>query len=92
MRAIILIPALTVLTLETRPNLRSHPDSIPNLDGLDLGTDFNRFTDDLVPDAQGHGRITPAAGDGVHVGAADTAADDADVDVPGSEDFGGELG
>ena len=91
MRAVVLIVALAVPALQTRPDLRSYADPVADFDGLDFGPDFDCLADDFVADGEGERTLTPSAVDGVHVAATDTAALDADVDVVVAEGFGGEL-
>lgn len=91
MRAIVLIVALALRALEARPDLRSDADAVADLDRLDGGPDFHGLADDLVADADGRGRVAPAARDGVHVGAADAAALDLDVDIVVTKLLGLEL-
>ena len=67
MRAIILIVALALRALQARPYLRTHPDTIADLDGLDLVSDLHGVADDFVTDRQGERCITPAAVDGMDV-------------------------
>ena len=67
MRAVILIVALALRALQARPYLRTYADTVADLDRLDLVSDFDGVSDDLVADRQGKRGITPAAVDGVYV-------------------------
>ena len=80
-RAVVLVGSLAVGALEAGPDLRADADTIALLDGLDVLADSDSLAHDLVAYAERTLKLAPAAGDGVHVRAADAAALDLDIDV-----------
>ena len=74
MRAVILVVRLADLTIETSPDLGSNAYSVANFDCRHLVADFDCFANDLVADAEGEVSLAPASGDGVYIGATDTAS------------------
>lgn len=59
----------------------TYAHAIADLDGSDLVADLDGLADDLVADTDGQGSLAPAAVDGVHIAATDTACLDLDVDI-----------
>ena len=92
MRAIVLILCSAQLTLHARPDLGADADAIALLDVLDGLSDLDGLANHFVADAERALEFTPAAGDGVDVGAANAAALDLDIDVVVLERLGLELG
>lgn len=91
MHAISLIVVLALLALQTRVDLGADADALALLDQRHFGPDPHRFPDDFVAAAEGEVLGAPAAGDGVHVGAADAAGFDLHVDIVVFEWLGFEL-
>lgn len=91
MWAIILVVTLALWTFQARPNLSTHAHSIPSLDRLDFGSNLDGVADDFVTDCQRHGSLAPPSIDCVHIGPADTATFNLDVDVMVTELLGFEL-
>jgi hypothetical protein len=91
MWAVILIVTLALLALETRPNLCSNTDTVPNLDAGHLVADLDSMANDLVSNADGKRNFAPAPGNGVNIRGAHPAALDLDIDVVGAELLGFEL-
>ena len=91
MWAIILVVTRALLALHARPDLGSNTDAVSHLAPGHLIANLDSMTNDLVADANGKRDSAPAAGEGVNIGAADTAALDLDVDVVGSEPLSFEL-
>lgn len=89
-RTVVLVVALAVLALQTRPDLRAHADAVAHFDCLDGLPDADCVPDDFVPDGQGGGVGAPSV-KFVDVAAADAARVDFDIDVGGLEGLGGEL-
>ena len=91
MRAVILVIVLAVLAFQASPDLSTNTNAISNLDFFYVLTNFDGTSDDLVAYTDGHGCITPASVDRVHIAATDTTAFGFDVDVVVGERFGFEL-
>ncbi len=92
LRAIVFVIALTLLTLQTTPNLCANAHTISDLNPrLTFWANSNGCPDDFMADAQWKGSFPPSAGYGVHIGAADAAAFDFDIDVVVFKVFGFEL-
>lgn len=91
MRAVILIVALALFALQTRPDLCSHADSVADFDGLHFVTHFDGMANDLVTDTDWERTVAPSTVNGVDIGTADTAAFDTDIDVVLVELLGLEL-
>ena len=80
-RAIVFLICLAKFAFQARLDLSTYANSVANLDGGHLVADLDSSTDDLVTDTDGKGAVTPAASDGVDIGAADTTALNLDVNV-----------
>jgi hypothetical protein len=92
MRAIVLIVRLAKFALQARLDLSTNANAIPNLELCDLITDGDNSTDDFVTDAEwGYAEFAPASGNGVDVGAANTAALVDGINIMRFEVLGGEL-
>lgn len=81
MWAIVLVVALALRALQARPDLSTNTGTVANLECRDLRSNFYDLADNLVADSNGCWGFTPASCDGVHIGTADTAALDLDVDI-----------
>lgn len=80
--AVILICGLALRALETRPDLGSHAHAVSLLDpGPDSLADLDSLADDLVADTERPFVVTPAARDGVDIGAAHAARLDLHVNI-----------
>ena len=90
--AVVLLVGLAVGAGQIGADLGADADAVAGLGRLDVGADLEHAADDFVADADGQGTVAPAAIDGVHVGAADAAAVDGDVDITRFERLEGELG
>src|SRR4051794_32126069 len=91
MRAVVLVGSFAVGALEASPDLCADTDAITLLDGLHILADPDGLANDLVAYAERALELAPPAGDGVHVGAADAAALDLDVNVGLSKGLGLEF-
>lgn len=89
--AVVLVVALALRALETRPNLSANTDAVALFYILDAFAHLDCLADDLVAYADRSVSLAPTAGDSVNIGAADTAALDLDVDVIITEGLGLEL-
>ena len=85
MRAVVLVIALAILAFQARRNLSANTNTVANLDGRHLVTNFDGFPNDLVSDTKGQWGFSPATGDAVDVGTANTAGVDLDVDITVTE-------
>lgn len=85
MRAVVLVITLAILAFQARRNLSADTNTVADLDGRHLVTDFDGFTNDLVSDTEGQWCLSPAACDAMNVGTADTAGVNLDVDVSVTE-------
>lgn len=90
-RAVVLVVALALWALQASPDLSTHTNTVALLDRLDLRADLDGLAYNLMPDTDRKWRATPSAIDGVHVGSADTAAFNLDINVVVTKDFGFEL-
>lgn len=52
MRAVVLVVTLAHLALQTSPDLRTDADTVSNLDGGHLGTDFDGLADNFVTNTE----------------------------------------
>lgn len=91
MRAVVLIVGLAELALQAGLDLSADTNTVSNLDGRHLVTDFDRLANDLMTDANGERAIAPTASDGMNIRAANPAALDFDVDITVFELFRFEL-
>lgn len=81
-RAVVLLVRFAVVAREIGTNLGSNASAIADLEILDLGTDFDDLADDFVAYAERKRDLfSPAAGDGVNVGRANTTCVDGNVDI-----------
>lgn len=62
-------------------DLRANANAVAHFHGLHFGPYFHSLAYDLVTDAERHWSFAPAAGDLVHIAAADAAAIDCNVDI-----------
>ena len=90
-RAVVLLICLAELTLHTGTDLRAHTHTVSDFYGLDLGANFDCLANDFVANAYGQWALSPAASDGMNVGATDPARVDFNVDVVVFELFWLEL-
>lgn len=81
MRAIVFVLALADIALQASPDFSADADPVSLLDERHSLADSDGFAYDLVADAEWSLEIAPATGEGVYVGAADTAALNLDVDI-----------
>ena len=81
MWAIILIVALALWALQTRPDLGTDTSTVADLECRDLGANFYNFANDFMANGDGSWRFTPTSSDGMDIGTADTTALDLDVDI-----------
>ena len=91
MRAVILVVALALWTLQARPDLSADTDAVANLHSLDFRSNQDSLTNNFVTDANGKRSIAPAAVDGMNVRSADTAAFNLNVNIVVTELLGFEL-
>lgn len=91
MRAVVLVLALAEVALQTRPDFSTDTDAVSLLDERHCLADSDGLAYDLVADAEWPLEVAPAAGHCVHVGSADTAALDLNVDIMVLERLGREL-
>jgi hypothetical protein len=89
--AVGLVVVFTLFAFEARVELGAEAHTLAGLHQRDLGPDTQSFANDLVTDAEGEVLVAPAAGDGVHVGGADAAGLDLNLDVVILERFGYDL-
>lgn len=88
---VVLIVTLTLRTLQAAPYLCTDTHAVADFDCLDLGTDFDGVSNNLVSNTDGKWAVSPAAVDSVNIRTADATAFDADVDVMVVEAFRFEL-
>jgi hypothetical protein len=88
-RAVVLVLVLAKLALKTRRNLGSNTHTVSNLDILDLIAYSDSLADNFVTDAERTFKVSPAAGNGVDIRAADTTGVDLDIDIAISPGLGG---
>jgi len=69
------------LTCQVGANLSTNTNAVADFDVLDLVTDLDRTADNLVADAERERCLAPSTGDGVNIGAANTAGVNGNVDV-----------
>ena len=81
MGTIVLVAGLANLALKTSLDLSTNADSIPNLAGGHFVAGFDHLANDLMTYTDWQWAVTPAAVDGVDVGAAHATSFDLDVDV-----------
>jgi hypothetical protein len=83
--AVGLIVVLALLAFQAGIQLSAETHALTGLDQRHFGPNTQRLTNDLVANSQREVLGAPAAGDGVHVGAAHAAGVDGDVDVAVAE-------
>ncbi len=91
MRAVVLVVALALRTLQAGPDLSTDANTVTDFAGCHSISDFYGFTNDLVADADWQRRVTPASINCMDIRTADTAALDLDIDVVFAEFLGFEL-
>ena len=85
MRAVVLIVGFAILALQARGNLSANTDTVANLHGRHLVTDFDGFANNLMSDTEGQWCFAPATRDAVDVRTTDPAGVDLDVDISVTE-------
>ena len=90
-RAVVVVVAFALIALQARPDLGTNANAISYLDVLHLRANFYDLADDLMAHADGCGRISPAAGNGVNVRSTNTATFDLDINVVVAKPIGLEL-
>ena len=91
MGAVVLVVALALLALQTRPDLSSNTNTIPDLCAGDLVADLDSLANDLMSNTDGQGDFAPSSSDSMNIRATDTTALNLDVNVVGAELLGFEL-
>ena len=91
MHTVRLIVVLALLALQAGVQLGAEAYALPRLDQRHLGTDTQSLANDLVANRQREVLVSPTAADGVHVGTADAAGLDLDLDVEIFEGLGDDL-
>ena len=66
-RAVVFLIGFAVFASQIGADLSTNTYAIPDLDGLDVLANLNRFADDFVSDADRHDSVAPAAIDCVNV-------------------------
>ena len=89
--AVVLVSIFTGATGEAAASLRADTYDVADFDVRDVVSNAGNISDDLVADDEGKLRLAPALGESVHVGAADAAVGDGDLDVVGFERLGLEV-
>jgi hypothetical protein len=80
-RAIVLIFVLAELTRHARRHLGTNPDPVSLLDAGHCLAHVDDLAYDFVAYAEWPFEVAPASGDCVHIGSADAAALDLDIDI-----------
>ena len=91
MHAVGLIVVLALFALEAGIQLRTEAHALAGFHQRDFGPDSQGLANDLVADGQREVLVAPAAADGVHIGAADPAGLDLDLDIIVFEWLGRDL-
>ena len=81
-RAVVLVVRLAILALKAGSDLGAHANTITDFAGGDFVTHANCLANDFMSHTDWHRRLSPTAVDRVHVGTADTASIDFDINVP----------
>jgi hypothetical protein len=90
--AVVLLVRLAVVAGQIGTNLRTNTSAVANLELGDLGADLDDLSNDLVPYAERQRDVlSPATGDGVDVGGADTAGVNGNVNIMLLELLEGQL-
>lgn len=91
MGAIVLIARLAHVALQASPDLRTNTNPVTHLHGGGLGTQSNDLANHFMTHTDGEAGLTPAAGDGVDITAANTARLNGDLDIALTERLRFEL-
>jgi hypothetical protein len=91
MWAVVLVIALALLALQTRPDLSANTHAVSDLDAGDLVADLDSMANDLVANADRKRNFAPAPVDGMDIRGTHAAALDLNIDIVGAKLLGFEL-